>query len=53
MAEGMVNTMWRSSERDSLEQAEDEGVESHAVAGELRVLAHLGVQTMEHAGGRA
>lgn len=25
----------------SLEQAKDKGVESHAVTGELRVLAHL------------
>lgn len=27
--------------KNSLEQAEDKGIESHAVAGELRVLAHL------------
>lgn len=38
--------------RDSLEEAEDEGVESHAVAGELRVLAHLGEETVEDTSGR-
>lgn len=32
---------------DSLEEAEDEGVEPHAVAGELRVLAHLCEQTVK------
>lgn len=38
---------------DSLEQAEDEGVESHAVACELRELAHLGEQAVENPCGRA
>jgi len=33
--------------RNSLEQAEDEGVEPHAMAGEFRVLADLGEQRVE------
>lgn len=38
---------------DSLEEAEDEGVQPHVVVGELRELAHLGEQAVEDTSGGA
>ena len=36
----------RGEKADSLEETEDEGVEPHAVAAELRVLAHFREQAV-------
>lgn len=46
------NNECRGRGGNSLEEAEDEGVESHAVVVELRELAHLREEAVENTSGR-